>query len=212
MERRFGIRLEELRVDAQVNPQALRGVLPRLESFLTPFVECLKATEQRTNAKHDVAGLVSDLPSQDAESIADRHDRERPGLPKFIGQVEWTTVPSGLSWSGRWDRCVHLLGVSALGLQMEELPARIYTPTVTDMLGAKLSKSLYVGDMYTQMPKGFADFNDFMEEYGEDGLNTLWQHIRQWPKDPAYMDRDSYTITYFMLLLNGKLDNANIMG
>jgi SRSO17 transposase len=89
MERRFRIRLEELRGDAEVTRQVLRGVLPRLESFLTPFVECLNATEQRTNAKHYVAGLVSDLPSKDAESIAYLHDRERQGLQKFIGQVEW---------------------------------------------------------------------------------------------------------------------------
>ena len=79
MERRFRVRREELRGDAEVNPQVLRGVLPRLESFLSPFVECLNAKEQRTNAKHDVAGLVSDLPSKDAESIAYLHDQDRQG-------------------------------------------------------------------------------------------------------------------------------------
>jgi len=93
MERRFRVRLDELRDDAELAPSALRGVLPRLESFLTPFVECLTATEQRTNAKHYVAGLVSDLPSKDAESIAYLHDRERQGLQKFIGQVEWDDGP-----------------------------------------------------------------------------------------------------------------------
>lgn len=88
MERLFRVWLEELRGDSEVHPQVLRGVLPRLESFLIPFVECLNATEQRTNAKHYVAGLVSDLPSKDVESIAYLHDRERQGLRKFIGQVE----------------------------------------------------------------------------------------------------------------------------
>jgi SRSO17 transposase len=93
MERRFRVRLDEIRGDAEVNPQVWRGVLPRLESFLTPFVACLNATEQRTNAKHDVSGLVSDLPSKDAESIAYLHDRERQGLQKFIGPVEWDDGP-----------------------------------------------------------------------------------------------------------------------
>lgn len=136
-----------------------------------------------------------------------------PGLVR-AGQLDnlMPLMIDGRDWSGRWDRCVHLLGTSALGVNTENLPARIYTPVVTDMLGAKLSKSLYVGDMYAQMPKGFADFSHFMQEYGRVGLNTLWEHVRQWPKDPAYIDRDSYTITYFMLLLSGKLDNANIMG
>jgi len=93
MERRFRVRLDELRTDAEVAPSLLRGVLPRLESFLQPFIGSLNSTEQRTNAKHDVAGLVSDLDSKDAESIAYLHDRERQGLPKFLGQSEWDHRP-----------------------------------------------------------------------------------------------------------------------
>jgi SRSO17 transposase len=93
MERRFRVRLDELRSDAEVPPSGLRGVLPRLESFLAPFVESLNSTEQRTNARHYVAGLVSDLGSKDAESIAYLHDRERQGLQKFLGQAEWGHGP-----------------------------------------------------------------------------------------------------------------------
>lgn len=93
MERRFRVRLDELRSDAELPPGAIRGLLPRLESFLAPFVEPLRSPEQRTNAKHDIAGLVSDLDSKDAESIADLHDRERQGLPKFLGQSEWSHGP-----------------------------------------------------------------------------------------------------------------------
>jgi hypothetical protein len=93
MERRFRIRWEERRGDAEVHPPVWRGVLPRRESFLRPFVECRNATEQRTHAKHDVAGSVSDLPSKEAESIADPHDRDRRGWPKFIGPVEWDDGP-----------------------------------------------------------------------------------------------------------------------
>ncbi|MFA6096112.1 MAG: hypothetical protein WC788_00615 [Candidatus Paceibacterota bacterium] len=90
--------------------------------------------------------------------------------------------------------------------------ARIYTPVVTDLLGAKLSKSLYVGDLYKHIPRGFADFDDFMLVYGKEGLERLWNHIREWSKDPAYMDRDSYSILYFSLLLENKLKAAKIMG
>lgn len=89
MERRFRIRLEELLDDAEVRPSLLNGVMPRLESFLQPFVEALRSPEQRTNAQHYVEGLLSDLDSKDAESIAYLHDRERQGLQKFIGQAEW---------------------------------------------------------------------------------------------------------------------------
>ncbi len=136
-----------------------------------------------------------------------------PGLIEAARQDKLMPMMiDGRDWSGRWDRCVHVPGVSRLGYDASELPARVYSPVVTDTLGAKLSKSLYVGSMYSEMPRGFADFNDFMEVYGESGLQTLWEHVREWSRDPAYMDRDSYTITYFMLLLGGKLGPANIMG
>ena len=93
MERRYGLRLEELLNDAEVPPGLLRGVLPRLEAFLQPFVQTLGSAEQRTNARHSVQGLLSDLPSKAAESIAYLHDRERQGLQKFIGQADWGHRP-----------------------------------------------------------------------------------------------------------------------
>jgi SRSO17 transposase len=93
MERRYQARLDELLDDAEVRPGLLRGLLPRLETFLEPFVESLCCTEQRTNARHYVSGLLSDLKSKDAESIAYLHDRERQGLQKFIGQAPWDHGP-----------------------------------------------------------------------------------------------------------------------
>jgi SRSO17 transposase len=93
MERRFRIRLEELRDDAEVPPGLMRGVFPRLEAFLAPFVATLRSPEQRTNARHYVEGLLSDLGGKDVESIAYLHDRERQGLQKFIGQADWPHAP-----------------------------------------------------------------------------------------------------------------------
>jgi SRSO17 transposase len=93
MERRFRLRLDELRRDAHVPPDLLRDVLPRLESFLRPFVAPLQSPQQQTNARHYVQGLLSDLDGKDVESIAYLHDRERQGLQKFIGQVAWDHAP-----------------------------------------------------------------------------------------------------------------------
>jgi SRSO17 transposase len=93
MERRFRVRLDELLSDAEVPADVVRGVLPRLQTFLQPFVATLHVPEQRTNAQHYVQGLLSDLPSKDAESIAYLHDRERQGLQKFIGQADWDHRP-----------------------------------------------------------------------------------------------------------------------
>jgi hypothetical protein len=69
MERRFQVRLDELLKDAKVRPSLLRDALPRLEAFLQPFVEALRPSE-RINAQQYVQGLLSDLESKDAESIA----------------------------------------------------------------------------------------------------------------------------------------------
>ena len=93
MDRRFRVRLEELLDDAEVPAGLMRGVFPRLEAFLLPFVETLHSPEQRTNAQHYVQGLLSDLDGKDVESIAYLHDRERQGLQKFIGQAEWRHEP-----------------------------------------------------------------------------------------------------------------------
>lgn len=93
MERRFRVRLDELLDDAQVRPGLLRGVLPRLDAFLQPFVARLHVPEQRTNTQHYVQGLLSELDGKDVESIAYLHDRERQGLQKFIGQAPWDHRP-----------------------------------------------------------------------------------------------------------------------
>jgi SRSO17 transposase len=93
MERRFRVRLDELLDDAEVRPSLLRGVLPRLEAFLRPFVATLQTPERQTNARHYIQGLLSDLDGKDVESIAYLHDRERQGLQKFIGQAEWDHRP-----------------------------------------------------------------------------------------------------------------------
>lgn len=93
MERRFRIRLDELRDDAEVPATLLHGVLPRLEAFLQPFCAARPSAAQQTNAPHYVAGLLSDLDSKDAESIAYLHDRERQGLQKFLGQLAWDHRP-----------------------------------------------------------------------------------------------------------------------
>ncbi len=93
MERRFRVRLDELLDEAVVPPGLLRGVLPRLETFLEPFLATALRAEQRHNARHYVQGLLSDLQDKSAEAIAYLHDRERQGLQKFIGQADWDHAP-----------------------------------------------------------------------------------------------------------------------
>ena len=123
MERRFRIRLDELLDDAVVADNLVRGLMPRLESFLQPFVAALQTAEQRTNAQQYVSGLLSDLKSKDVESIAYLHDRERQGLQKFVGQSPWDHQPllteltrAGGNRVGRSRWCV---GFRSVGLCQE---------------------------------------------------------------------------------------------
>src|SRR5438105_385342 len=93
MEPRFRVRLEELLEDADVPPGLLRGVLPRLGTFLEPFVASLSRAEQRHNAQQYLQGLLSDLDGKNAEAIAYLHDQERQALQKFLGQSPWDHLP-----------------------------------------------------------------------------------------------------------------------
>jgi SRSO17 transposase len=93
LERRFRVRLGELLDDAEVPPGLLRGMVPRLESFLGPFVAALGSDAQRGNARCHVAGLVSNLGDKNVEAIAYLRDRERQGLQKFLGQADWDYRP-----------------------------------------------------------------------------------------------------------------------
>src|SRR6187399_1417504 len=93
MERRFRVRLDELLGDAEVHPGLLRGVVPRLEGFVRPFVAALGSDARRQNATHYIRGLVSNLGAKTAEAIAYLHARERKGLQNFIGQADWDHRP-----------------------------------------------------------------------------------------------------------------------
>jgi SRSO17 transposase len=93
MERRFAARREQLLADAEVDPCVFRRVLPRLDRFLDPFFQRLQRSEQCQHARHYVAGLLSELPYKNVESIAYLHDQEREPLQQFIGQSPWDHDP-----------------------------------------------------------------------------------------------------------------------
>jgi DDE superfamily endonuclease len=86
MERWFRTRLDEVRRDAHIPPGLLRGLAPRLDWFLRPFVAALARAEQRDNAGQYVRGLLSNLGAKTAKATAYLHDRGRQGLQTFVGQ------------------------------------------------------------------------------------------------------------------------------
>jgi SRSO17 transposase len=93
MERRFKVRLQELRKDAEVHPAVFRDVFPRLERFVEPFAQSLQRKEQKEHLHHYVSGLLSNVEDKNVESIAYHYDEDRQGLQKFVGQVLWEHQP-----------------------------------------------------------------------------------------------------------------------
>lgn len=87
MERRSRVRRDELLTEAEVPPDVLPGLVPRVEAFLQPFVATLQRDDQRSHALHDAQGLLSNLGGQSAEAIAYLHDQDRQALQTFLGQA-----------------------------------------------------------------------------------------------------------------------------
>jgi len=93
MERRFAVRYEELMAEAEVKPEALEGVLKRLDEFVEPFAASLKHDAQRQHTAEYVAGLVSNVKRKNIETIAYLHEQDRQPMQKFIGQKPWEGEP-----------------------------------------------------------------------------------------------------------------------
>src|SRR3954463_13550354 len=72
---------------AEVAPEAMRGLFARLEAFVEPYAKSLHQPEQRRHAAEYMTGLLSKLERKTGEAIAYLHDQERQGLQKFVGFV-----------------------------------------------------------------------------------------------------------------------------
>jgi SRSO17 transposase len=93
MERRFQSRFDEMMNHAEISPELIQGLLPRLTIFLEPFLQSLSEPEQREHAVEYTTGLVSGLENKTGEGIAYLHDQDRQGIQKFIGQIHWDHPP-----------------------------------------------------------------------------------------------------------------------
>jgi SRSO17 transposase len=93
MERRYELRLEQMLAQAEVSPELMRGLLGRLETFVTPFAASLDQPEQRHHAAQSMTGLLSKLPRKSGETIAYLHDCQRQGLQNFVGSAPWDHKP-----------------------------------------------------------------------------------------------------------------------
>lgn len=79
--------------ECQIAPEIFEQVIPRLQTFLDPFVATLQGQAPRVHAQTSVQGLLSDVERKNVESIAYHFGQDRLGLQGFIGWDDWDETP-----------------------------------------------------------------------------------------------------------------------
>lgn len=97
MEARYAIRRSQLLDECQVAPEIFEQVIPRLYSFMKPFVKIFQGQVAEQHAKTYVCGLLSNLERKNVESIAYRFGHSRLPLQAFIGWDAWDDEPLRLA-------------------------------------------------------------------------------------------------------------------
>ena len=93
MEVRFATRKQPLLAACQVAPEIFDQVMPRVATFLVPFVETFCRHELNQHAHTSLCGLLSDVERKNVESIASRFGQDRLPLQRFLGWAPWDDVP-----------------------------------------------------------------------------------------------------------------------
>jgi len=93
MDARYIIRKHHLLQECQVAPEIFDQVLPRLHTFMEPFVAPFQGQALTQHAKTYVSGLLSDVERKNVESIAYQFGQNRLGLQGFIGWADWDDEP-----------------------------------------------------------------------------------------------------------------------
>ena len=93
MEARYTIRTHQLLAECQVAPEIFEQIIPRLYTFMTPFVKICQGQVAEQHAKTYVCGLLSNLERKNVESIAYRFGHSRLPLQAFLGWDEWDDEP-----------------------------------------------------------------------------------------------------------------------
>jgi SRSO17 transposase len=85
MEARYAFRKTPLLDECQVAPEIVEQVIPRLYTFMKPFVKIFHGQVDEQHAKTYVGGRLSDVERKNIESIVYRFGQSRLPLQGFIG-------------------------------------------------------------------------------------------------------------------------------
>src|SRR4030095_11518946 len=93
IEARYAFRNTQLLEECQVALEIFEQVMPRLSTFMEPFVKIFHGQGDGQHAKTYVYGLLSDVERKNIESIAYRFGQSRLPLQGFIGWHQWDDEP-----------------------------------------------------------------------------------------------------------------------
>lgn len=93
MEARYALRNSQLLDECQIAPEMFAQVLPRLDTFMTPFVRIFQGQAAAQHAQTYVCGLLSTVERKNIASIAYRFGQSRLPLQSFIGWDAWDDAP-----------------------------------------------------------------------------------------------------------------------
>ena len=93
MEARYAFRKNQLLDECQIAPEIFEQVIPRLYTFMKPFVRIFQGQAADQHAKTSVCGLLSNVERKNIESIAYRFGQSRLPLQSFIGWDAWDDAP-----------------------------------------------------------------------------------------------------------------------
>ena len=93
MDARYAFRKRQLLEECQVAPEIFEQVIPRLYTFMEPFVKTFQGQAAAQHARTYVCGLLSDVKRKNIESIAYRFGQSRLPLQGFLGWDEWDDEP-----------------------------------------------------------------------------------------------------------------------
>ena len=93
MDARYAIRKTQLLEECQVAPEVFEQVMPRLQTFMEPFVDAFDSQALHQHAHTYVCGLLADVERKNVESIAYHAGQDRLGLQRFIGWADLDDEP-----------------------------------------------------------------------------------------------------------------------
>jgi SRSO17 transposase len=93
MEARSALRKSQLLDECQIVPEIFAQVIPRLSTFMQPFVRIFPGQATEQHAPTYVCGLLSNVERKNIASIADRFGQSRLPLQSFMGWDAWDDAP-----------------------------------------------------------------------------------------------------------------------